>query len=143
MRFLLLTFALCLSAGAADSVALTQKGNAVTITIQFDCTMNLDSFTKQIADTESARATSLARKLTADQIAAENAKYDAQIASIKRATQLQFFECAKKILNGAQDRAAISDADAAAAIVAAKAKIDADAAKQDALKPIVDADISK
>lgn len=155
-KFVLFSLVLSFSVFAADAVSLSQKGNTITVTITTDGAALNAEYTKALADLEAQRAESLKDKvttvngvetarvsLTQQQKDFVNATFDARIVDYKRMLQLKMLDQVSKILQTSIQRASVSDTDIAAEKAAAKAKIDEEYAKKEALKPSVDADFNK
>lgn len=141
---------------AADSVSLSQKGPVVTLIITTDGSALIAEFNKEMAALESQRAESLKDKvstqngvevsrvaLTQQQKDFVNAEYDNRIVSYKRMLKLKMMDQAGKLLNVSIQRASVGDTDIAAEKAAAKAKIDAEYAAKEALKPTEDLELDK
>lgn len=144
------------SALAADSVSLSQKGTVVIVTATFDGASFVSEYSKQIAALEAQRAESLKDKVSVDskgvetkisltpqQVLFVNTEYDNRIVDLKRQFQLQLLDQARKNIVVSIQRAAVDDSQILAEKAAAKAKIDAEYAAKEVLKPAVDVDFDK
>jgi len=159
LKYLFVAVLFCSTAFAGqvtESVALEQKLNAVKVTIIVDGTALIAEYVKAKSDLDAQRAASLADKtqkdaegkdvtvaLTPAQKDFVNTSFDNQVAAAKRMLQLKFMDAAGKKLQTSMQRASLSDADVEVAKAAAKAKIDAEAAEKELLKPTVDVDAVK
>lgn len=158
-KYMLFTVLFCSTAFAGqvtESVALEQKGDAVKITITVDGAALLAEYNKAKSDLAAQRAQSLADKtqkdaqgndvtvsLTQEQKDFVNTSFDLQVAAAKRTLQLKMMDAAAKALQTSMQRASYDDASVEQAKAAEKAKIDAEFAKKEQLKPTVDVDAVK
>lgn len=158
-KYLFIAVLFCSTAFAGqvtESVALEQKLNAVKVTITVDGAALLAEYTKAKTDLDAQRASSLADKtqkdaegnnvtvsLTDEQKAFVNAAFDNQVVSAKRMLQLKFMDAAATALRTSMQRASYDDASIEASKAAEKAKIDAEYAKKELLKPTADVDAVK
>lgn len=157
-KYLFIAVLFCSTAFAAttESVALEQKADVVKITIIVDGAALLAEFNKAKSDLAAQRASSLADKtqkdvngndvtvsLTQEQKDFVNTSFDLQVAAAKRMLQLKMMDAAAKALQTSMNRASYDDASVEAAKTAEKAKIDAEYAKKELLKPTADVDAVK